>query len=100
MIYRTCTDPTAEETRRDLDTMARDATRRRRHAILVTTSLAACALGVLVTAGIRAVSPHAAVVCHDVEIRYENAPEIPGSRWTACANKQVRTFPVVSRGAR
>lgn len=62
------------------------ADRQRRRAAL------GVAAGVLALVGavpfIASISPgKRRVACHKVEIRYENAPEIPGERWTSCAER-------------
>ena len=67
----------------EVDAIAREARgRRRRVALGVSGLLTAGVLCVLV-----AQYPHwdhSRLVCHEVQLKYENAPEIPTQQWTSC----------------
>jgi hypothetical protein len=76
-------DPKAIEDARDLADMARAADDRRRSASIA--ALASAGLGLALVVGLGSLAkPHPRIVCHQVEIRWENAPELPPNRSTAC----------------
>jgi len=89
MPYRTSADPQAQdaheaaELARDLEALTRAAARRRRNA--------AIGVGAAITLAVTAlfVGPsiegrRQQLKCHRVELRWENAKEIPGQSWRHC----------------
>lgn len=86
MPYRTSADPhagEAEELARDLEDLTRAAARRRRNAAIGVGS----AIAVAVTAlffGPALEGRRQQLKCHRVEVRWENAKEIPSQSWRTC----------------
>ncbi|MFO0643778.1 MAG: hypothetical protein U0183_31420 [Polyangiaceae bacterium] len=76
-------DPKAIEDARDIAEVARAADERRSGAALV--SLGVTGLAVAFVLGLGSLAkPYPRIVCHQVEIRWENAPELPPNRSTSC----------------
>lgn len=80
-------DPKALEDARDIADVARAADGRRRSAWVV--GLASVGLGMAFVVGLGSLAkPYPRIVCHQVEIRWENAPELPPNRSMSC--REVR----------
>jgi hypothetical protein len=89
MPYRTSHDPnapSAEEARalaRDLDDLTRAAVKRRRNAAIgVSAAIGLAFMTLFVGPSIE--GRRQQLKCHRVELRWENAKEIPGQSWTDC----------------
>lgn len=85
MAYRTNPkDPLAPlREREEIRLVAEEAKRRKR---LATVGSIGCVMAAFaVFFGLAPASAHR--VCHQVEVRWENAPEIPPSVWTTCVQK-------------
>ncbi len=66
--------------------MAAEARRRQRRASLAVGGVVtACLLGAVVVSSASTRPPR--VVCHRVEVRWENAPDLPGNAWTTCESR-------------
>lgn len=88
MPYRSLPQDAPEDPRlvRELAALAVAASQRQRRAAVAVTSVVTGGLLALVGAlGASSTPPHLA--CHRVEIRWENAPEVPGSAWTSCTTR-------------
>jgi hypothetical protein len=89
MPYRTSDDPNAqgvEEARalaRDLHDLTRAAVKRRRNAALGVSAAIAVAV-VTLFVGPALEGRRQQLKCHRIELRWENAKEIPGQTWTDC----------------
>lgn len=86
MVYRTNADPTIEAARaeaRELGEIARaSAGRRRRVAIAITVVVAGIMSTCFALPALQPTRPR--MICHNVELRWENAPHIPANTWRAC----------------
>jgi hypothetical protein len=85
MPYRTNAIPAASDARdaAEVATFAREAKVRRRRAALGVGAMLVGSMGALaVIASGRPQKPM--LRCHQVEVRWENAPWVPPNRWTAC----------------
>jgi hypothetical protein len=88
MIYRTnASELSDEEVRCDAEELEllRSAarTRRRRAAIAISVVVLGGATSVVALTALS--PPQQSLRCHHVQIAWENAPEVPGPGWTACA---------------
>ncbi len=71
---------------REIAALAAEARQRHRRAGIAVGSVVTGGLFALVAVFCSA-APAPRVVCHRVELRWENAPEAPASSWTACETR-------------
>jgi hypothetical protein len=84
MPYRTNAKPAPNDARdaAEVATFASEAKARRRRVALGVGAMLVGTMGTL--AAIASVGQKPVPRCHQLEIRWENAPWIPPNRWTAC----------------
>lgn len=91
MPYRIAEDPAVDARREEAREVARMRRAGAQRRWLVRSILAlGAASGVSLAVFFGAVStPKTRTVCHQVTLRYENAPQLPNSTWMACVEKPV-----------